>query len=163
MRIRIEWRRRTPVKLFFSLIIIYRIHATTGGGARGISITLFFLKKKGGLNGLIGKRVVVVCVWGSSSSRRRRRGERKGRGKGKGKRATYGTNMSICSSVSLTSSGSAFIRCAQVFSTILAPESSSSSFRVRIFSNSICCQMSVWRAGSRSSEWSCPSWWPSWP
>lgn len=47
VRIRIEWRRRTPVKLFFSLIIIYRIHATTGGGAGGISITLF-LKKKGG-------------------------------------------------------------------------------------------------------------------
>ncbi len=54
---------------------------------------------------------------------------------------TYGMKISSCSSLSLTSSGSGSRRCGHVFSTILAPASTSLSFNVRIFSNSICFQM----------------------
>ena len=55
----------------------------------------------------------------------------------------YGTCMRSCSSASLTSSGSGFMRCGHVFSTIWAPASGSLSFSVLIFSKSICFQMRV--------------------
>ena len=74
-----------------------------------------------------------------------------------GKKQTYGTIINSCSSASLMRTGSGFIRWGHVFSTICAPESEMDSFKVVIFSNSICFHSRVWRAGSMSSPWSWPS------
>lgn len=71
---------------------------------------------------------------------------------------TDGMWSMICSSASLSTSGSASRRWAHVFRRTALPELDTASFRVRTASKFICVYIWFWRAGVRSSEWSWAPW-----